>query len=59
MKLNFYGPINRQGVIKKVVADTFTDRSLTNRQQSYTVEVDPNTATPSDSFDYLENYEDF
>jgi len=59
MKLNFYGPVNKQGVIKKVVTDTFSDRSLTNRQQSYTVEVNPNTATPDDSFDYLENYEDF
>ena len=59
MKLNFYGPINKQGVIKKVVTDTFSDRALTNRQQSYSVEVNPNTATPDESFDYLENYEDF
>ena len=59
MKLNFYGPVSRQGVIKKVIADTFNDRALTQKQQTYTVEVDPNTAVPTDDFNYLENYEDF
>jgi len=59
MKLNFYGPINKQGVIKRVIADTFTDKALTQKQQTYTVQVDPLTATPEDDFNFNESFEDF
>lgn len=59
MKLNFYGPVNKQGIIRKVVTDTFSDKALTQKQQTYTVEVSPSTAVPGDNIDYTENFEDF
>lgn len=59
MKLNFYGPINKQGVIRKVIATTFNKSDLTDQNQKYTVSVDPTTAVPGDNIDYLENFEEF
>jgi len=59
MKLNFYGPINRQGIIRKVIANTFDNSDLTDRKQQYTVQVEPNTAKPGDSIDFIETFEDF
>jgi len=59
MKLNFYGPVNKTGVIKRVIATTFSNQELTNRQQIYTVEPDPRTAKPGDDIDFLETFEDF
>jgi hypothetical protein len=59
MKLNFYGPINKQGIIRKVIATTFNKPDLTEQNQKYTVSVDPTTAKPGDALDYLENFEEF
>lgn len=59
MKLNFYGPINKQGIIRKVIATTFNKPDLTDQNQKYTVSVDPTTAVPGDNIDYLENFEEF
>jgi len=59
MKLNFYGPINRQGIIRKVIATTFNKPDLTEQNQKYTVSVDPDSAIPGDSIDFLENFEEF
>jgi hypothetical protein len=59
MKLNFYGPINRQGIIRKVIATTFNKPDLTAQNQKYTVSVDPDSAIPGDSIDFLENFEEF
>lgn len=59
MKLNFYGPVSKQGVIKRVIADTFSDSAFANKQQSYKVQVDPFTAIPGDDIDYLETFEEF
>jgi hypothetical protein len=59
VKLNFYGPINKQGVIKKVIANTFNSPDLTNQQQKITVEPDSPTANVTDSYGYIENFEDF
>lgn len=59
MKLNFYGPINKQGIIRKVIATTFNKPDLTDQNQKYTVSVDPTTAVPGDDIDYLENFEEF
>ena len=41
MKLNYYGPINRQGVIKKVIANTYSTENLTDKQSSITIQPDP------------------
>jgi uncharacterized protein YfaP (DUF2135 family) len=58
LKLNFYGPVNKQGVIKKVLTNTFND--LTSAQmQKITVETDPATANVTDNYGYISNFEDF
>ena len=59
MKLNYYGPINKQGVIKKVITNTYNDVSLTNKQSTITVEPDPLTAKPGDTIGFIETFEDF
>jgi hypothetical protein len=59
MKLNFYGPINKQGIIRKVEVDTFSDEELTKRQSKYDVTVSPSDSKPGDEITYVENFEDF
>ena len=59
MKLNYYGPINKQGIIKKVVTSTYSDQALTNKQTTITVEPDPLTAKPGDDIGFIETFEDF
>jgi hypothetical protein len=59
MKLNFYGPASKQGIIRTSIANTFSDPTLNNRQQKITVGVDPDTATPVEPFEFFENFEDF
>lgn len=59
VKLNFYGPITKTGIIRKVIANTFDNRELTTQRQKITVETNPNTANVSDDYSYLEVFEDF
>jgi hypothetical protein len=59
MKLNFYGPVSRKGVIRKVIANSFNDSELENRQQKITVSTDPDNVLPSQDFKFVENFEDF
>lgn len=59
LKLNYFGPINKQGIIRSVTANTFSDVEMQNRQQTYNVTVDPNTAVPGSEFDFVETFEDF
>jgi len=59
LKINFYGPVNKQGIIRKAISNIFNDTELTTQQQIITVETDPVTANVNDSFGYLENFEDF
>jgi hypothetical protein len=59
MKLNYYGPISRQGVIKKVIANTYSNENLTEKQSSITIQPDPLTAKPGDDIGYIETFEDF
>ena len=59
MKLNYYGPINRQGVIKKVIANTYSNEALTEKQSSITIQPDPLTAKPGDDIGFIETFEDF
>lgn len=58
MKLNFYGPATKQGVIRKTISNTFSDIGLQNQNQRITVSV-PDGATPDTDFDYIEIFEDF
>jgi hypothetical protein len=59
MKLNYYGPISRQGVIKKVIANTYSNENLTEKQSSITIQPDPLTAKPGDDIGFIETFEDF
>jgi hypothetical protein len=59
LKLNFYGPVSKQGIIRKATSNIFNDKELINQQQIITVQTDPTTANVTDSFGYLENFEDF
>ena len=59
VKLNFYGPVNKQGVIRRVEVDTFYDSELIKTLTKYDVTVSPSTAKPGDSITYVENFEDF
>jgi len=61
MKLNFYGPINKQGIINKVNANTFRDSALTNQLQSITVQGTGDLANtiPIGNVQYLDTFVDF
>lgn len=59
MKLNFYGPINKQGVIKKVITNTYSDAALSKKQSTMTVQPDPTSAKPGDPIGFIETFEDF
>lgn len=58
LKLNFYGPLQRQNFIKTSIANTFTDPELQTRVQGYTVttETPPFDAPP---INFVETFEDF
>jgi hypothetical protein len=59
MKLNFYGPVNKQGIIRKVVTSTYNDAALTQKTTITTVEPDPLTAKPGDDIGFTDTFEDF
>lgn len=59
MKLNFFGPINSQGIIKKSSVHMYSNRNMSNKIASVTETVDPITAMPGDSFNIIENFEEF
>ena len=59
MKLNFYGPINKQGIIRRVITNTYNDEALTKQQTRYTVEPDPLTAKPGDDIGFTDSFENF
>lgn len=59
MKLNYYGPVNKQGVIKKVITNTYSDAAFTNKQSSISVEPNPVNAKPGDDIGFIETFEDF
>lgn len=61
VKLNFYGPINKQGIIGKVVANTFNDKELTIQNQRITVDGTSNTANAilAGNVSYVDSFVDF
>jgi hypothetical protein len=61
VKLNFYGPVSKQGIISKVIANTFNDQALTIQQQKITVDGTGNTANSilSGNVSYIDSFEDF
>jgi len=59
LKLNFYGPINRQGVIRNVNVNTFSNAELSNQLSSYNVTIDPANATQGNVINFVETFEEF
>jgi len=59
MKLNFYGPVNKQGIIKKVVASTFNNANLSERINVITTTPNPLDAKPGDDIGFTDTIEDF
>jgi len=61
MKLNFYGPVSKQGIINRVVANTFRNSDLTNQLQSISVSASNNTANAilAGNVSYIDTFIDF
>ena len=59
LKLNFYGPISKQGIIRSVFVDTFNNPEFTERIQGYTVSVDPNNANVGSVTGFIEGFTEF
>jgi hypothetical protein len=60
LKLNYFGPVNKQGIIRTSSVDTFSTPDLSQRINQYSVTVDPTTAVPGDTpIDFVESFEDF
>ena len=62
MRINFYSNVANQDVIKKAIADVYNDPTLSlsklNDRARTTVSVDPSTATPSDTYSFLEEFDE-
>jgi hypothetical protein len=58
MKLNFYGPVNKQGIITKVNATTYNDPALNTALQKTTVQAGAN-ANVLGNYTYINTFEDF
>lgn len=65
-KINFHGPVEKSGIIKKVQVDIstpvdFDDATLekTPRRARETTETDPPNAQPGDDFGYTQTWQEF
>ena len=62
MRINFYSNLSNQSVIKKAIADIYNDPTMSlstlNDRIRYTAEVNPSTATPSDAYTFLEEFDE-
>lgn len=58
MKLNFYGPSSKQGIIRNTITNTFSNKEFSNKQQTITVGVDEQSS-PGANVNYIEIFEDF
>jgi hypothetical protein len=53
LKLYYYGPIERQTIIRSAVANVFNDPELETQLAKYTQTTSPTDAVPSDDFDFI------
>jgi hypothetical protein len=58
MKLYYYGPVQTQEIIRTAIVNTFNDPDLEARINKYTVTTDPNDATSSDTYKFLETFDE-
>jgi hypothetical protein len=54
----YYGPIERQKVIRTAIAAVFNDPELDQRIDKYTVTTEPSDALPTDDFDFVQTNDD-
>jgi hypothetical protein len=59
LKLNFYGPITKSGVIKRVVTNMFSDEEMEKGIIKYTAEINPFSANKTDEYEIVEKFEGF
>jgi len=59
VKLNFYGPISKTGVITSVYTDIFNNVDMTERIQQYEVTIDPSDAQRGNVTSFVETFTDF
>jgi len=59
VKLNFFGPISKTGIIKTVYTEMFNNPEMTDRIQTYEVTVDPQNATQGNVTSFVETFTDF
>jgi len=59
VKLNFYGPINKTGVITSVYADIFNNEDMSQKIQTYEVTIDPEGAQRGNVTSFIETFTDF
>lgn len=58
LKLYYYGPIEKQELIRTAIVNIFNDPELETRIDKYTVTTNPSDALPSDDFDFVETWDD-
>jgi hypothetical protein len=59
-KINMYGPVSQQGVIKKAIATVYPNMPgyvVEGDNERYTATVDPETAGPNDNYTILEQWD--
>ena len=59
LKLNFFGPISKQGIIRSATINTFNNENLSNQTSKYTVTTNPGNASITDDFNFVETFEGF
>ena len=58
MKLYYYGPVETNEIIRTAIVNTFNDPDFEARINKYTVTTDPNDATSSDTYKFLETFDE-
>ncbi len=65
MRLNFYSHVSNVDVIKKAVVDAYSDPDMTldktalaSGRGRVTASVNPLTATPADTYSFLEEFDE-
>lgn len=59
VKLNFYGPSNTKGVIKRANVNTYSNLSMSANLMNYVAEVSPFTANVTDNYSIVEFIKEF
>lgn len=59
VKLDFFGPASKQGIIRKTITNIYSNPELSNLTAKITITPDPVDANPGDDFDYIEVFEEF